>query len=152
MDNILVKDYNLVSEFNNQLFLEEFPYEKPSHVLNGFLSAYIAFLEYKNITNDSNFDLIIKSLSESFLFNLQFYSKSNWSLYEIIPGNFKNYATVHYHTLHIAQLEYIKYLTNVSNFDVQIRIWKNSLFSLRLRFVAFLGKVFFRLHSKLQGL
>jgi hypothetical protein len=152
LDNILVKDYNLVSEFNNQLFLEEFPYENPSHVLNGFLSAYIAFLEYKNITKDSNFDLIIKSLTESLQFNLQFYSKRNWSLYEITTGTFKNYATVHYHTLHIAQLEYIKYLTNVNNFDYHIGIWKNSLFSLRLRFIAFLSKVFFRLHSKLQGL
>jgi len=148
LDNILVKDYNLVSEFNNQLFLEEYPYENPSHVLNGFLSAYIAFLEYKKITKDTTYDLVINCLFTSLDSNLHLFNKRNWSLYEITNGNLHNYATVHYHTLHIAQLEYVKYLTNVENFDNQIKIWKNSLFNLRLRFIPFLGKVVFRLHSK----
>ena len=150
LSNIFLKEYNLISEFNNKLFLEEYPYEKPNHVLNGFLSAYIAFLEYKNITDDSIFDQVIDNLHESLVLNIKYFNKNSWSLYEITDGKFYNYTTVHYHALHIAQLEYIRYLTNSNDFDNQIMIWRSSLFNLRLRLLAFLGKSFFRISNLLN--
>jgi heparosan-N-sulfate-glucuronate 5-epimerase len=145
--NMLNIDNNLISKFNNRVFLEEFPYSNPTHVLNGFLSAYISILEYKLFTSELDFEKIASELTDSLKINIVFYNKNKWSLYEISTGRFYNYSTTHYHNLHIAQLEYVKYLTKTNSFDDLIKEWKYSNSRLRYRLAAFFGKVLYKVFN-----
>src|SRR5690606_35869609 len=47
---------------NNQRWIEEYPGESPTMVLNGFIGALVGLLDYRNITGDLSFDDDIHSL------------------------------------------------------------------------------------------
>ncbi len=93
----------------NNVWLEEYLLEPPTHVLNGFFWALWGVWDYYLFTHDERakklwFDCLKTLKNKLFLYDAGF-----WSLYDLSQQKLKMLASPFYHSLHIVQLE-ITYL------------------------------------------
>lgn len=135
---------------NGQIFLEEYPFKNPSHVLNGFLYALIGIYELWKIEDKSNNDLnllfneCIKTLED----NLHRWElEKGWSAYDLKNenGTNRNWCTVSYHSLHVAQLLFVGKVSESSIITDTARKWERSLSNPIIRLKALNKKISYRL-------
>jgi peptidoglycan/xylan/chitin deacetylase (PgdA/CDA1 family) len=85
-------------------FLEEYPTDPPSLVLNGGIFALWGYYDVAVALSDADarreFDAGVESLAA----NLHRWDTGSWSLYDLFPHRLPNVASSAYHALHTTQL------------------------------------------------
>jgi heparosan-N-sulfate-glucuronate 5-epimerase len=107
----------LFEDEEDNLWIEEYLVDPPTHILNGFMWAlwgvYDLWLAQDDFSTRSIFDRGVKTL----LSNLARYDTGYWSLYEQSGTCLKMLASPFYHRLHIVQLRVMTILTGDQRFS-----------------------------------
>lgn len=125
--------------------LEEYPAKELSGVLNGHISALWGLYDLgrHNALSKSLFETLSQQLAN----NLNLWDGKYWSLYDLghLCGRRKNYASAHYHMLHIKQFYILYLITNRAEFAEFSERLIAQKFSITSKLRAFVTKVAFRL-------
>jgi len=143
---IPVEDGGILRMVDGLTILEEYPAEKLSAALNGHIFALWGLYDLGQEIKWAKdlFDKLIKELAE----NIHLWDGGYWSLYDLgykNEGGKKNYASAHYHMIHVKQLLILYRISGIAAFGDYAEVLikqKHGIFS-RLR--AFLNKSLFRL-------
>lgn len=108
----------------DDLWLEEYPNNPATHVLNGFIFALWGVLDYHRATNNS----IAKSIYDRCVCTLErnigSYQGYYWTRYDLIrTGN----TSEGYHKIHVLQLEIMAKLTSSHSLITYSQIWRSYL-------------------------
>jgi hypothetical protein len=126
-------------------FLEEYPTEPPSLVLNGGIFAlwgyYDAAIGFGDAQAEEAFGLGVETLAA----NLWRWDTGRWSLYDLFPHPAPNIASSAYHLLHTTQLRAMQLVAPRKEFAETADRFDRYASSRRLRAEAFTRKVAFRL-------
>ncbi len=130
---------------NNNVWLEEYLIEPPTHILNGFLWALWGVWDYYLLTKDKKALRLWNDCIETLKKNLPKYDIGFWSLYDQSKQMLKMIASHFYHSLHVVQLKATFILSNEPVFDIYYKKWdryqKNSLY----RFISLIYKAIFKI-------
>lgn len=103
---------------NQDVWLEEYITEKPTHILNGFIWGLWGLWDlYHHISHKpalSLFERLVATLEK----NLHRYDTGYWSLYDLSHKPMPNPASPFYHDLHIIQMDIMHRLTGKPVFKV----------------------------------
>jgi heparosan-N-sulfate-glucuronate 5-epimerase len=125
-------------------FLEEYPTDPPSLVLNGGLFALWGTHDVAVALGDETARRLFAEAAESLAVNIERYDTGYWSRYDLFPHPVLNVASSAYHRLHIAQLRATFGLHPAPEIDRVAASFERYAES-RLRFAyAFARKVAFR--------
>lgn len=102
------------------LWLEEYPTDPPSHVLNGFIFAIWGVLDFYRATNDINAGIMYKECIKTLRDNIKKYEGVFWSKYDI---HTRENISLSYHMIHVMQLQVLAQLTNDSILIETARRW-----------------------------
>jgi len=109
---------------NGDLWLEEYSVTPPPHILNGYIFALLGAYDYYLFTKDKKakdiWDKGIKTLEN----NLKNYDLGYWSLYNLTHNH---PAPVHYHKIHITQLNKLYKMTKKKIFKEYSEKWERYL-------------------------
>jgi heparosan-N-sulfate-glucuronate 5-epimerase len=86
-------------------FLEEYPTEPPSFVLNGAIFAAWGAFDVWRGAGDASAGRLFNDVLETLVANLRRWDTGFWSRYDLYPHPLVNVASPSYHRLHIAQLQ-----------------------------------------------
>ena len=96
--------------FDKYVYFEEYPTEKPTHILNGFIFALLGLYELSQITGEINACNLYEEGIASLHHTIAMYDQGNISSYDLthltIPGNSSKFH-YGYHLTHIKQLSAI---------------------------------------------
>lgn len=136
---------------DGSVFLEEYPSNRATHVLNGFLYAMIGLHEFCGSCESEKHKALFMQLIESVSNNIGKWSSGTWSLYEdpSVKGA-ENFCTPSYHNLHISQLKWVCARMESPELRKVISSWESGKDSLPVRIRALWGKVLFRLSNQAQ--
>lgn len=136
---------------DGSIFVEEYPSDIPTHVLNGFLYALIGLGEYVDATGSQCHQKLFDNLVCSLCKNIDIWCYAHWSLYEDREkANGLNFCTPSYHNLQITQLKWLNKRVNSPEIQQVIENWEKGLNSFFMRVFALFGKVYFRFKNKAQ--
>jgi heparosan-N-sulfate-glucuronate 5-epimerase len=137
----------LRSKIENKFdFLEEFPFKKPRHVLNGFIYAIVGIYELSLVSEDVEkkvkLDNLVKSAS-----NFNLWCSDNWSTYDLHKSTKgrRNTATIIYQNVHITQFKYLEKIFpgyDFGDFASRLEQYYKNIF---LRFNALKNKILYRI-------
>ena len=99
-----VADGGTLAEFEGQPFLEEYPTEVPSCVLNGGIFAIWGFYDVGRGLDDSAAMESFERTTSGLAALASRFDTGYWSRYDLYPHPIANVATPAYHLLHIRQL------------------------------------------------
>jgi hypothetical protein len=105
-----VADGGVTTHHDDYVFYEEYPSPRPHHVLNGFIYALWGLHDLARCGVQKAQEFYNQGLRTLAAW-LPKYDMGYWSLYHLSDG-LKNPATVHYHRLHIDQLDVIYQLSH----------------------------------------
>ena len=113
-----------IVEEDNGLWLEEYPSEPPSHVLNGFIFALWGAFDLFRVTQYMPaYDVWMRGTS-TLKRNLSRYERAWWSCYDLAH---RELAARDYHRLHVLQLQVLGELTGESDFTTMADRWESYL-------------------------
>lgn len=95
-------------------WIEEYPGEKPSYVLNGFIFCIIALLEYEQLFPNEEIRDFNNKLIESLLKSLPFYQRGKYFKYSRMYPTLSN---IEYQGVYVAQFKHLYELTNLKVFE-----------------------------------
>jgi len=138
----------------NELWLEEYPSNPASHVLNGFIFALFGLMEFNMRDDLHKTDKTIsieRKLIQTLSANINLYDRFGWSYYDLEKRNF---APTHYHLIHTFTLNYISVMLNNDRFAVVAKRWRRgidlNLYGL-IDVLRFVRKVFRKSYVTLVG-
>jgi hypothetical protein len=126
-------------------FLEEYPTEPASHVLNGAIFAIWGYRDVAAGLDDRAAAAEFESLAEALAGVLGRFDLSYWSRYDLFPHPVPNVASPAYHLLHIRQLEAMERLRPDERVREALGRFRAYRASARCRRRALAGAVAFRL-------
>jgi hypothetical protein len=106
----------LFEDADNNLWIEEYLVNPPTHILNGFIWALWGVFDFWLARGDANARRIFDGGVETLLNNLARYDTGYWSLYEQSGPGLQMLASPFYHRLHIVQLRVMATLTGNRRF------------------------------------
>jgi hypothetical protein len=105
------------------VWLEEYPVNPPTNILNGFIWALWGVYDYRLFFKDNDskklWDDCVRTIKE----NLPRFDAGFWSLYDLSKQGMKMLASPFYHSLHIIQLEIMGILTGDEFFKRWAERW-----------------------------
>ncbi len=107
-------------------FYEEYPAVPPHHVLNGFIYALWGLYDLVRLSDNHEAKSLYEAGLKTLIDWLPRFDMGYWSLYHVSEG-LKNPATVHYHRLHISQLEVMHALSGNGLFNEYATRWAGYL-------------------------
>ena len=93
------------ARLNGGLFLEEYPTEPPSFVLNGGIFALWGVYDVWRVTGDETAERLWNEVGATLAEALPRWDAGFWSRYDLYPHPVTNVASAFYHRLHINQLQ-----------------------------------------------
>jgi hypothetical protein len=124
---------------NNNLWLEEYPSNPASCVLNGFIYAIFGLMDYYRITNNSEVKKKIDECFVTLINNISLYDAGYWSYYDL---QYKELVKYYYQkNVHVPQLEVIYKMTNNPIFDYYAKKWKKNLNPINHLFVQLMYRI-----------
>jgi peptidoglycan/xylan/chitin deacetylase (PgdA/CDA1 family) len=90
------------------LFLEEYPTNPPSYVLNGAIFAIWGCRDVALALADPGAQQLYEDSFETLATNIHRYDTGFWSVYDLFPHPVRNVASGAYHRLHVTQLQAIQ--------------------------------------------
>ena len=130
---------------NNNVWLEEYVINPPTHIINGFLWALWGVWDYYVFTKDERALKLFNDCVATLKKNLPIYDAGFWSLYDLSKQAMKMVASEFYHSLHIVQLKIMFILTGEQIFDFYAKKfegYQNSWFKSKR---ALIHKIIFKL-------
>jgi len=116
---------------DENIWIEEYLVETPTHVLNGFMWALFGVYDYLLLSEEKEVKRLFDRFVETLIKNLTQYDLGYWSLYDLSNDGLRNIASHFYHRLHIVQLNIMYYLTSINTFkeyaDKWDRYWNNTV-------------------------
>jgi heparosan-N-sulfate-glucuronate 5-epimerase len=120
-----VGDGGVRTELRGGPFLEEYPTEEPSYVLNGAIFAAWGYYDVARGLGQADmqaqFDAVIATIAA----NLDLWDTGYWSRYDLFPHRIVNVAAPWYHLLHIEQLRVLEAMTGRSELAVVSDRWQD---------------------------
>lgn len=138
--NVLVQDGGMktIDEEGNW-WLEEYPSNPPSYVLNGFIYAIFGIEDYYRVTG---FKVVEKALQEYYKTlkqNIHLYDVDYWSIYDL---HNKELVKVYYQkNVHIPQLESLYFLTGYEKFKIIAEKWRKTLNPTNIMYVKLMYRI-----------
>jgi len=114
----------LFEDAENNLWIEEYLVNPPTHILNGFLWALWGVFDFWRARADTSAKEIFDRGVETLVRNLRRYDGGYWSLYEQSGTRLKMLASPFYHRLHIVQLRVMANLTGARVFAETADRWE----------------------------
>lgn len=114
----------LFEDDENNLWIEEYLVNPPTHILNGFMWALWGTFDYWLALVDASAKKMFDRGVETLLHNLARYDTGYWSLYEQSGTRLKMLASPFYHQLHIVQLRVMTRLTDDARFAAIADKWE----------------------------
>lgn len=121
-----INNGGVLNSFNSSLIYEEYPSEKASGVLNGFIFALFGLYDLK-LLNNSKAEKLFSDGFLNLLELLKFYDLNYWSRYDLYDYPLENPASFTYHSLHVEQLKALYILTSEIKIKAYIEKWENNL-------------------------
>lgn len=126
-------------------FVEEYPSDPPSFVLNGAMFALLGFHDVGKYLRDEHAAADFERLSEALAAELHRFDTGSWSLYDLHPHLLPNVASPAYHLLHINLLTVLGEVTGRSEFSITAARFQGYRLRRANRIGAVLRKIAFRL-------
>lgn len=114
----------LFEDEEENLWIEEYLVDPPTHILNGFIWALWGVFDYWLVSADSNAKNIFDRSVRTLLLNMSRFDTGYWSLYERSGTRLKMIASPFYHQLHIVQLRVMSRLTGDTRFADVAERWE----------------------------
>lgn len=148
--NTAIKAYNFMKievknggvrryDKNGFLWLEEYPSEPPSYVLNGFIYALFGLYDLFRITKDievkKDIDECIRTLKD----NLHKFDAGYWSYYDLLKSELVRYY--YQKNVHVPQLEILYKLTGEDIFSLYKLKWEKTLNPINFLFVQLMYRI-----------
>lgn len=112
-----------MTDANGHFWLEEYPMNPPSHVLNGFIFAMWGVLDYARATGNKKAWNWWDASCETLRARLKDYDCGFWSVYDL---SHRELATQYYQiNIHVPQLEAMGALTGEEFYDHYARRWRS---------------------------
>jgi heparosan-N-sulfate-glucuronate 5-epimerase len=108
-----VSEGGMLTEIDGMPFVEEYPTDPSSHVLNGAIFALWGFHDVGVGLADSDAASSFRELTQALAANLWRYDTGYWSRYDLYPHPVPNIASPAYHLLHVRQLEVLSRLASI---------------------------------------
>jgi heparosan-N-sulfate-glucuronate 5-epimerase len=106
----------LFEDDENNLWIEEYLVDPPTHILNGFMWALWGVFDFWRASGDASAKQIFVRGAATLLHNLSRFDTGYWSLYEQSGTQMKMLASPFYHRLHIVQLRIMANLAGEPRF------------------------------------
>jgi heparosan-N-sulfate-glucuronate 5-epimerase len=135
----------LVTDEQNDVWIEEYLVERPSHILNGFMWAMWGVHDYAQWSGHPDAKVLWERCLGTLQRRLADFDTGWWSLYEARDNGLEMLASRYYHTLHITQLQVMHRLTGIDTFADCAASFQGYLASPWNRGWAFTRKVVFKL-------
>src|SRR5690606_6368149 len=128
-------------------FLEEYPLPRPRHTLNGFLYAMVGLVDLAAVLPEAAEEVGLPALTESLVHNLHRWELGYWSAHDAhrTANGRPNPATVHYHSIHAAQLRWLGARLDEPVLRATAERWFEGQRRLRHRLRALGAKIFYRM-------
>jgi heparosan-N-sulfate-glucuronate 5-epimerase len=136
------------SRLGDGVFLEEYPTDPPSHVLNGGIFALWGAYDVWRALGDTTAERIFGDATTTLAANMQRWDLGYWSRYDLYPHPVVNVASPSYHTLHIDQLTALDSLAPGCGFLEAARRFESYRASRSSRGHALARKVYFRVRVR----
>jgi heparosan-N-sulfate-glucuronate 5-epimerase len=124
---------------NGFYWLEEYPSDPPSYVLNGFIYALFGLFDLFRVTKN----LVVKNEIDSYVYtlreNIHKFDSGYWSYYDLL-----HFELVRYYyqlNVHSLQLEVLHHLTNESVFMHYAEKWKKNVNPINFLFVRMMYRI-----------
>jgi heparosan-N-sulfate-glucuronate 5-epimerase len=114
----------LFEDEEQNLWIEEYLVDPPTHILNGFMWALWGVFDFWLARADDSARNIFDRGVKTLLHNLSGYDTGYWSLYEQSGTRLKMLASPFYHRLHIVQLRVMTNLTGDQRFAEVADRWE----------------------------
>ncbi len=105
------------------VFYEEFPSDRPSLVLNGFIFSLWGLYDLYLVTKEKVIMQLYQEGLETLITILPQYDFFGWSRYDQYDFSLPNITSIFYHRLHIEQLKVMDQLTGNQVFRKYVTIW-----------------------------
>lgn len=135
----------VAARLDGGLFLEEYPTDPPSLVLNGAIFALWGAFDVGRALGDELGNRIFGEAGETLAANLERWDTGFWSRYDLYPHRVVNVASPFYHALHITQLEAMTRISPAPVYAAFAARFRAQAGSMRNRARALLQKAAFRL-------
>jgi heparosan-N-sulfate-glucuronate 5-epimerase len=142
---VLTKDGGVSARLGDGIFLEEYPTEPPSLVLNGGIFALWGAYDVWRALGDDGAGNLFREAYETLSENIVLWDTGFWSRYDLYPHPVANVASASYHTLHIDQLTALALLSRSPPLQTAASRFRAYAGSRANRTRALLHKVAFRL-------
>jgi heparosan-N-sulfate-glucuronate 5-epimerase len=139
------RDGGAMARLDRGIFLEEYPTDPPSCVLNGGMFAIWGCFDVARALDDSCANGLLDASVDTLAALLDRYDTGYWSRYDLFPHPVTNVASPAYHRLHIEQLKAMALLTNRSEFASAASVFEDYLERRLNTTRALAGKTLFRL-------
>ena len=141
-----VKDGGVICrDEGNNLWIEEYVVDPPTHILNGFFWASWGVYDYCLATADSRAGQLFEAIVSTMRKALPRFDTGFWSLYEQSGTKLRMIASPFYHALHIVQLRVMHKITGEPLFQEVADRWSAYQTSWLKRKRALAQKVVFKL-------
>lgn len=124
--SVAIKEGGVASFDQGRIFYEEYPGLPYRHVLNGFIYALWGLHDLYRFAGNTAANAFFGDGLATLIEWLPRYDLGFWSLYHI-PDKPPNPATVHYHRLHIDQMQIMHQITGIKVFADYALKWRNCL-------------------------
>ena len=114
----------LFEDDEQDLWIEEYLVDPPTHILNGFMWALWGVFDFWLAREDAAAKQIFERGIQTLLHNLPRFDTGYWSLYEQSGARLKMLASPFYHRLHIVQLRVMASLTGDGRFAEFAERWE----------------------------
>lgn len=135
----------IVTDDLNDVWIEEYLVERPSHILNGFMWAMWGVYDYAEWSQRPEARLLWEKCVDTLRRRLSDFDTGWWSLYEARDMDREMLASRYYHTLHITQLQVMHRLTGIEAFAECAQRFQSYLARPLNRAHAFARKAIFKL-------
>jgi hypothetical protein len=101
---VLTKEGGVSARLGEGIFLEEYPTDPPSFVLNGGIFAIWGVYDVWRGLGDDRAESLFREAHETLCDSIERWDTGFWSRYDLYPHPIVNVASPSYHALHIDQL------------------------------------------------
>lgn len=129
----------------NDVWIEEYLVNPPTHILNGMIWALWGVHDYALATRERSAQDLFNNVVRTLERNLPNYDAGFWSLYEQSGTRMRMMASPFYHRLHIVQLGIMHCLTGIDIFREYAERWQSYEHSRLKRAEALVYKSVFKL-------
>lgn len=138
-----VEEGGVLSRLGSGPFLEEYPSEPPSHVLNGCLYALFALYDLADAMDHAPAARLAAAVEGTLARELKrFVTDSGWSYYALALEGRPSIASIHYHRHHVFMLRVVAERTADVRVARILEAWSRTLHSRRARMLHALNKTY----------